>query len=696
MLNKLFILSAAALFVSVSVCYSQFTYVSPEPDSKMHNKETGIILRTGKYIDATSLHDNLFCVNGSISGSHLITPKLAADKVSILIKPAEFFAAGETVTVKVSDGIRNSDGSSVTGTTFSFQISEYNLIRQNIASDTTINETESDENNGGLRTSCDHLPAFEITSTPGAFYDEPIFYRNWAAAPSLSDCWMISILSSAGDSIYTDNNIDVGFEFKINDNGYLTYFDKTDSSFAMLDSGYNLIKKMHMGNGYKANKHEFRIFPNGYCLMQCYDAQQLDMTPYGGEPDAQVTGLVIQEIDPNGNVIFEWRSWDHFLVTDVAPDILLTELNVDYVHGNSLELDFDGNLLLSSRNMDEITKINLANGDIIWRMGGKHNMFTFINDTDVPKPFSHQHHFTLLPNGHYTMFDNGNYQNPTRSSAKEFVLDQVNKTATLVWSYAHPAVDTYEVFGSSLGSVQVLPNGNRLIDWGQISPNSPFTDIPNFTEVDSLGNIVWEFRFVDSSYVSYRAFKHAWDRCNLVADSSLIANNISETTADLKWNSNSKISNFILQYKECSSLLWNQIPLDSNFYQLNGLQLNTCYEWRVLSICSIYADSFYTPSHQFYTLNPLSTIESSLYPTNFSVYPNPSKDVVDIKYSCKEPCNASIIVYDLPGNVLLQKEFPSQSGSNNLRINIAGLNPGIYFIKLKLNSQTAYHQLVIQ
>ncbi|MCY7410029.1 MAG: aryl-sulfate sulfotransferase [Chitinophagales bacterium] len=507
---------------------------------------------------------------------------------------------------------------------------------------------------------------------------------------------MITILSSAGDSIYADHNIDLGFEFKINDNGCLTYFDKTDSSFAMLDSGYNLIKKMHMGNGYKANKHEFKIFPNGYRLMQCYDAQQMDMTSYGGKPDAQVTGLVIQEIDSNNNVIFEWRSWDHFLVTDAAPDISLTEQNVDYVHCNAMELDFDGNLLLSSRNMDEITKINLNNGDIMWRMGGKHNMYTFINDNDAPKPFSHQHHFTRLPNSHYTMFDNGNYQNPTRSSAKEFVLDQVNKTATLVWSYSHPTVNGYEVFGSSLGSVQSLPNGNRLINWGQISPNSPFAKIPNFTEVDSSGNIVWEFIFADSSYVSYRAFKLPWDRCNLISDSSLIANSVSEFSSDLQWNNNAKISDLVLEYKECSSSFWIEVPLDTNFYHLPGLHPNTCYDWRVQSICDIYADSFYTTSHHFVTLNAVAAFEPAFTQSHFTLYPNPAVGETALKFASAMNCNAEITIYDLPGAIAFHKILFVQTGTNKTEVNLQSLKPGVYIVELKLSSGKYYQQLVIQ
>ncbi|MBK6877832.1 MAG: hypothetical protein IPG99_15635 [Ignavibacteria bacterium] len=38
---------------------------------------------------------------------------------------------------------------------------------------------------------------------------------------------------------------------------------------------------------------------------------------------------------------------------------------MDYCHGNALEIDYDGNIILSSRNMSEITKISRSSGNII-------------------------------------------------------------------------------------------------------------------------------------------------------------------------------------------------------------------------------------------------------------------------------------------------------------------------------------------
>jgi len=55
-------------------------------------------------------------------------------------------------------------------------------------------------------------------------------------------------------------------------------------------------------------------------------------------------------------LIFQWRSWDHFQITDATHENLLAS-NIDYVHGNAIEIDTDSNIIISSRHMDEITKL---------------------------------------------------------------------------------------------------------------------------------------------------------------------------------------------------------------------------------------------------------------------------------------------------------------------------------------------------
>ena len=81
---------------------------------------------------------------------------------------------------------------------------------------------------------------------------------------------------------------------------------------------------------------------------------------------------------------------------------------IDYAHINSIHVDSDTTLVISSRHLDEITKINRISGEIIWRFGGLNNQFLFINDTathgSLLTPFCHQHDARILENGNLTFF----------------------------------------------------------------------------------------------------------------------------------------------------------------------------------------------------------------------------------------------------------------------------------------------------
>src|SRR6185369_15660169 len=95
-------------------------------------------------------------------------------------------------------------------------------------------------------------------------------------------------------------------------------------------------------------------------------------------------------ISASGEVLFNWSPFDH-LAVDLqgvdGPDRTATPIN--WTHGNALDLDTDGNLLLSFRNTSEIIKIDTRTGAVVWRMGGSHNQFTFV-DVTLPA-FARQH-----------------------------------------------------------------------------------------------------------------------------------------------------------------------------------------------------------------------------------------------------------------------------------------------------------------
>ena len=276
-------------------------------------------------------------------------------------------------------------------------------------------------------------------------------------------------------------------------------------------------------------------------FFMIYDTQPIDMSEVveGGDPDAQVIGLVLQELDENKDLIFEWRSWDHIPITDAADRIDLTANRIDYVHGNSIEVGLDGNWLVSNRSLDEITKINRQTGEIMWRMGGKANEFVF--DPSDGEPFFTQHDARQQENGNLTLFDNRFGTDSTYARAVEYEIDETNKIARRVWEYRAPSVNG----SAATGSMQRLENGNSLIGWGTMYPTA--------TEVDSNNQVLFELEFrrwgdIATKFTgTYRAFKLPWQG-NPTQPPSLVKENLSNDTANLyfSWNGATEVDSYNL------------------------------------------------------------------------------------------------------------------------------------------------------
>lgn len=290
------------------------------------------------------------------------------------------------------------------------------------------------------------------------------------------------IMDDLGQTIF--NQPIAVYDFKRQGNS-LTYFNGFSGRFEVLNPDYQLADSWQ-AVGYPTDLHDLQILADGHALLLVYRAFQYDMSQIvpGGVPTATMISCVIQELDENKNLVWQWDSWDHIPITDTNQS--LTTSQIDYDHCNAVEKDYDGNILKSGRHLDEVTKINRQTGEIMWRLGGKANEFTFVNDAG----FALQHDIRRLPDGHITLFDNGT---ATRgySRAVEYEINEVAKVITQTWEYRGP-------FSFCCGNAQRLPNGNTFINWGPAHPT--------ITEVKPDGTIVFA---LDTSF-SYRGFRFPW------------------------------------------------------------------------------------------------------------------------------------------------------------------------------------------
>jgi hypothetical protein len=315
----------------------------------------------------------------------------------------------------------------------------------------------------------------------------------------------VKIIDSSGVEIFSQNWGMKGWDFKVNYNNKLSYYDRISKGWFIMDSLQNEVDSVYARNGYTADNHDFLALPNGNYVLIAYDDQPyaMDTVVPGGDPNAVIEGLIIQELDSNHNVVFEWKSWDHFHITDNTYLSPWTGSNLAFIHANAIDIDFDGNFIISSRQLDEITKIHRTTGEVIWRFGGSQNDFILLNDY----PFTHQHSIRSLGDNRYILFDNGNYSaqytgGSNISRAVEYELDTNLMTATKVWEFIHPD----SLYSPSISGVQRLPNGNTLIDFGNLQWLGLGSIV---TEVDTNNQIVFQLEY-DNGGNLYRAQKFDW------------------------------------------------------------------------------------------------------------------------------------------------------------------------------------------
>lgn len=529
--NKVRIITADSILIYVMLLFlpsilvatkhTNVRYISPLPESKYLSPFTNIIIKTAGRLNLSMLNDTSFLsVSGSKSGKHTGQLSISEDESAFFFVPEYPFTTGERVTVQTTRRLLTREGFVIEPLRFQFEIGQStsssnqsmkitNYTSHKISFDRI---TYNDHSHFGLFPKSNDFPVSfplpiilqNVNPATGSIFigtyktGKPGYHLQYVTYIK-SNQQYIMVLNNKGLPINWQEVADMNTDFKLQPNGHLTYYDFSFGYYLELDSVLDIIDYYKCGNGYQTNSHELRLLANGHALLLGDDRQFVDMSKFvpGGNPNASVLGMVIQELDQQKRVVFQWRSFDHFSITDATHEELTSD-NIDYVHPNAIDLDSDGNILLSSRHLDEITKINRTNGDIIWRWGGKMNQFKFVNDT---LRFSHQHSIRLTPTGTYILFDNGNYRENEYSRAVEYVLDQEKKTATLVWEYRHKP----DIFSISMGSIQRLSNGNTFIGWGSASQA--------FTEVHPDGSVALDAKFPDS-IVTYRAFKYDWPQAS--------------------------------------------------------------------------------------------------------------------------------------------------------------------------------------
>jgi hypothetical protein len=300
----------------------------------------------------------------------------------------------------------------------------------------------------------------------------------------------------------------------------------------VLDSSYRQIGRVHAGNGYKADLHDFHLTPQGTAVLTAFEPISCDLSQLGGPRGGAVTDTLYQELDlSTGLVRREWHSVDHIPLSDSYSTAVTTSTvwPFDYFHINSVDQHANGTTLISARNTWALYELSTTTGQVLSTIGGKRSTVNLPSGART----AYQHDATVLSNGAISIFDNGAVPKVhAQSRGLIETLDAGSHTATVLAQYEHPKA----LSSGSQGNVQPLSNGDFFLGWGSQ---------PYFSEFSASGQLLFDAH-MHGSYQAYRGYRFGWTGAPGGTPAIATATSGTHLTVYASWNGDTRTSTWQL------------------------------------------------------------------------------------------------------------------------------------------------------
>jgi hypothetical protein len=432
--------------------------VFPGPTTLAASAETAITVRGAVPADLEG-----FEVTGSRSGRHAGRWRPHRDGGGAAFVPDAPFAAGERVTVDAGMRIGGADGES----------SSFVVARRLMGKPQPYDKAKPPGDQGvqafasqpGL-----HPPAIAVDTASERAEPGRIFVAPKRGATQQGPM----ILDESGELVWFNPlpGDYQAFDFRAQtyrDKPVLTWWQGRMQTYRgagvgrIVDTSYRPVATVRAGNGYAMDAHELKLTPAGTALVMSYFAVPWDLSDLGGRRDGVVEDNVVQEIDvESGAVLFEWHTLGSIPLGDsYRPAPKQRGKMHDPWHLNSIDLDRDGDFIVSARHTNAIYKIDRDTGEVVWRLNGKRSSFQMGRGTK----FALQHDARVQRGGTITLFDNVAEDLPARgreSRGMTLALDHEVGTASLVREFEHPD----GILSATQGSMQALRSGGAFVGWG--------------------------------------------------------------------------------------------------------------------------------------------------------------------------------------------------------------------------------------
>ncbi|PPJ52649.1 hypothetical protein CBER1_10595 [Cercospora berteroae] len=288
-----------------------------------------------------------------------------------------------------------------------------------------------------------------------------------------------------------------------------------------LNSTYDEVQEIKPSPGWVSDDHDFDLTPDETAILVVNKDIPFDLSPVGGPRHGWLRDNGIQEIDvTTGELLFHWEISKHYDLEE-SYHAFTPGWAEDPEHPfepfvlNSAQADANGNYLVSSRHLSSIAYVDGKTGELLWKLGGKKNEFTDLSPGMKRNAtfFNGQHHARIIDNESndetivMTIFDNGfgAQEESHRTTGKIVRLNVKRMTAELLHE---PCQNQDQPLSTeSRGSMQILPNGDRLIGYGIV---------PSWAEFAPDGRLLCdvhyapEVGFNTQEAFSYRVLRRPW------------------------------------------------------------------------------------------------------------------------------------------------------------------------------------------
>lgn len=247
--------------------------------------------------------------------------------------------------------------------------------------------------------------------------------------------------------------------------------------------------------------HTFKRLANGNTLILKWVEVPADIAKKikgglaGTEKDGIMWSDTIEEISPDGNVVWRWLAYEHL---DPDADVICPVCSrAEWTHMTSVDVLKNGSILLNCMRTNAVIVVDRKTGAVTFRWG--------------KEELSHPNCASVTKNGNFLIFDCGRH---TRGEGQGFsrTLELKLDEKRIVWGYEEDP--PHFLFSCFLGSCQRLPNGNTFILEGTTG---------RMMEINQRNGMSWEYvspyrhksdRYGKNGYI-FRAFRYGLDYIGL-------------------------------------------------------------------------------------------------------------------------------------------------------------------------------------